>query len=225
MNVAWIGVVLGLVATLWAQWAGAQEPPRAPEVEIETHGVFTNITIGGSESWSGIIKKVQALRQVPRERDAGVVAMLTRDLDGLPPPFAYELIRRTCVSNPEKAAYLFALTGGRLRYDAMRCVDQTARAGVQATLFALRMPECKEMLTNLDLNLRSMAQVRDGKDLFSSKASHWWICSHGMQAISAAMEKKTLAASDWLKPESEWPSIQKEIKEQIDYTIEKHSKK
>jgi hypothetical protein len=51
-----------------------------------------------------------------------------------------------CVSDPEKASYFFTLAGGRVRYDAMRCVDETARAGIQATAFSLQMPECKEML-------------------------------------------------------------------------------
>jgi hypothetical protein len=216
--------VLCLVLVSSVDRAAAQEAPRTPQLQIESHGAITNITIAG-DSWSGVIKKVQALRQVPRDQDASVVATLTKDLDSLPPPYIYELVRRTCHASPEKAAYLFALAGSRMRYDALRCVDQSAKPGVQATLYSLQMPECKEMLSNMELNLSSLRQVRDAKELFSSKVSPWWICSHGMRAIMAAADKKALAPSDWLKSESEWSAMQKEVRDIIDYTLDKHSKK
>jgi hypothetical protein len=202
----------------------AQEPPRTPQIEIETHGAITNLS-SGADGWSGIIKKVQALRQIPRDQDASVVAALTKNMDSLPPPYAYELARRLCVSDPQRASDVFAVAGQRMRYDALRCTDETAKPGVQATLMSLQMPECKDMLSNTDLHLTSLRKVRDAKEAFASKASPWWICSHGLKAFGAALEKKTLAPSDWLKPESEWPAIQKQIQDNIDYSIEKHSKR
>jgi hypothetical protein len=45
-----------------------------------------------------------------------------------------------------------------------------------------------------------------------------------MQAIMAAMEKKTLQTSDWLKPESEWPAIRQEILGQIDAEVKKRAR-
>jgi hypothetical protein len=217
-------MTIGLTSMLACGSALAQEPPRTPTIEIETHGAITNFSTG-SDGWSGVIKKVQALRQIPREQDASVVAALTKNMDNLPPAYAYELARRLCVADPERAAYVFALAGQRMRYDAIRCTDETAKPGVQATLFSLQMPECKDMLSNVELHLASLRKVRDAKEAFASKASPWWICSHGMKAFGAAMDKKTLGPSDWLKPESEWPALQERLKDNIDYTIEKHSKK
>jgi hypothetical protein len=46
-----------------------------------------------------------------------------------------------------------------------------------------------------------------------------------MRAVTAGLERKALVLSDWLRPESDWPAIQKETQGQIDYTLEKHSKK
>jgi len=201
-----------------------QEVPRQPQIEIHTDGAITNIQTGG-DGWNGVIRKVQELRKIPRDRDSEVISALSSNLDNLPPPYAYEIVRRTCLTDPEKAANLFSLTGLRIRYDALKCVDETAKPGVQATLYSLQMPECKEMLSNSELSLGTYRRLRDAKELFSSKASPWWICSHGMKAVMAGLEKKTIAVSDWLKPETEWPVIQKEVRDMIEYTIEKHSKK
>jgi hypothetical protein len=215
-------VALCLATALCAVEASAQE--RTPQIEVQTSGRVTNFQTGG-DGWGGVIKEIQALRQIPREQDASVIAKLTAKLDDLPAPYAYEVVRRTCNTDPKKASYLFALTGGRVRYDAFRCADSTAKAGIQATMFSLQMPECKEMLSDLQLSLDALRQVRDSKEMFSSKASPWWICSHGMRAMTAGLEKKTLAMSDWLRPEADWPAIQNELRGQIDYTLDKYSKR
>jgi hypothetical protein len=224
MKGARMSIVLGLISTAVCGVAYAQEPPRTPQIEIETNGPITNYS-SGADGWSGVIKKIQALRQIPRDQDATVIAAITKNMDNLPPPYAYEVARRACVSDPEMASYVFALAGQRVRYDAFRCTDETAKPGVQATIMSLQMPECKDTLSNWDLAAASLRKLRDAKEVFSSKASPWWICSHGLKAFGAALEKKTLTASDWLKPESEWPAIQKQIRDNIDYTLEKHSKK
>jgi hypothetical protein len=219
-----LSMTIGLMSMLACGRALAQEPSRTPTIEIETKGAVTDVT-SGADGWSGIIKKVQALHQIPRDQDALVIAALTKNMDNLPPPYAYELARRLCISDPQRASDVFALAGQRMRYDALRCTDETAKSGVQLTLISLQMPECKAMLSNVDLHLASLRKLRDAKEAFASKASPWWICSHGMKAFGAAANKRTLAPSDWLKPESEWPAIRKQLKENIDYTIEKHSKK
>jgi hypothetical protein len=224
MQTARLSTMIGLLSMLACSSALAQENLRTPTIEIETKGGLTNLSTGG-DGWGGVIKKVLALRQIPRDEDATVIAALTKNMDDLPPAYAYELARRLCVADPEKASYVFALAGQRMRYDAFRCTDETAKPGVQATIMSLQMPECKAMLSNVDLHLATLRKLRDAKEIFSSKASPWWICSHGMKAFAAAANKKTLTPSDWLKPESEWPALQKQLKDNIDYTLEKHSKK
>jgi hypothetical protein len=210
---------------LCAGGAAGQESPRKPEVTIERDGNITNFTSAGAGSWRPVITGVLKLREIPRESDAYVISTLTAEMDDLPPLYLYELVRRTCISDPERASYLFGLAGMRLRYDAYRCVDASAKAGVHATVFALQMPECGSMLSDLDLSLKSLRKLRDAKELFSSKASPWWICSHGMAAMQAGLEKRTLDVAEWLKPESEWEKIREQVRGDIDYTIDKHSKK
>ena len=205
--------------------AAGQDFPRKPEVTIEKEGSVTNIIGVGAGSWSAVVTSVQKLREIPRESDASVISALSAKMDALPPPYLYELVRRTCISGPERSSYLFSLASLRMRYDAYRCIDGTAKAGVHATLFSLQMPECGSVLSDTDLALSSMRKLRDAKELFSSKASPWWICSHGMAALKAGMEKRTLGVAEWLRPESEWDKIKEQVRADIDYTIEKHSKK
>jgi len=214
-----------LLGLLCASGVAGQEPPRKPQVTIEKEGNIINIIGVGAGSWRAVITSVQKLREVPRESDSSVVATLAANVDALPPPYLYELVRRICISDPERASYLFGLAGLRARYDAYKCVDETAKAGVHATVFSLQIPECKSMLSDTDLFLSSMRKLRDAKELFSSKASPWWICSHGMAAIKAGLEKRTLDVAEWLKPESEWEKIKEQVRSDIDYTIEKNSKK
>jgi hypothetical protein len=81
------------------------------------------------------------------------------------------------------------------------------------------------MFANRELMLASMRKLRDAKELFSSKASPWWICSHGMAAVAAGLSKKTLDVKEWLKPEHDWQKMRDEVQRDIDYSLQKHSKK
>jgi hypothetical protein len=201
----------------------AQDAQRRPEITIEIDGNLTNISIGG-DGWGGVIANIQRLRQIPRDKDLSVVSALRSNMDALPPAYIYELVRRTCLTNPNEAAYLFNLAGARMRYDAYRCVDETAKAGVQATLVSLQMPECNASFNN-ELILAALNQLRDAKEIFSSGASPWWICSHGLAAIAAGLSNKTVDAAEWLKPEGEWPRIREKVQEDINSTLRKHSKR
>jgi hypothetical protein len=200
----------------------AEDAPKQPELVVEQQGRVTNIRVGGA-SWSGIIKEVEALRALPADKDGEVIDKLQKELDTNPPAYIYELTRRVCRTDPQRAVDLFALAWHRIRYDAVRCVDKSARAGVYATFLSLPLQECRALDDNRFVR-PALEKVLNSSDLFASKASPWWICSHGMQAIMAAMEKKTLQTSDWLKPESEWPAIRQEILGQIDAEVKKRAR-
>jgi hypothetical protein len=143
-------------------------------------------------------------------------------MDWLPPAYIYELARRTCATDPDRAIYIFNLAGSRMRYDAFRCVDETALEGIAATIASLPMPECRVLL-DMKKTVAALKKLRASPAPFASKASPWWICSHGMAAVEAGLANKELAPSDWEKPEAEWDGVRREIAEQIDYTIAKHS--
>jgi hypothetical protein len=135
-----VGVALSLMIVLYSGVAVGQEASRTPEITIETDGKITNIAVGGI-GWQGVIANVLKLRQIPRDKDPLVISALRDNIDALPPAYIYELVRRTCVTNPDQASDLLSLAFMRTRYDAYRCVDETAKAGVHATPMSLAIPE------------------------------------------------------------------------------------
>ena len=214
--------MLSLIATvLLVGPAGAQQAGQNPQLDVEQRGNVTDVTIGGP-GWGGVIKDIQAVRALPADKDAEVIDKLQKDIDVNPPAYIYELVRRLCPSDPQRAMYLFAVAGSRMRYDAFRCVDESALEGISTTLMSLPMPDCKA-LANDKLIMAQLRKSRDSKELFTSKASPWWMCSHGMEAMGAALDKKSLQTSDWLKPESEWPAIRQTILGDLDATVKTHA--
>jgi hypothetical protein len=201
--------------------AASEGTPETPQVVVENQGNVTLIKTGGT-GWAGVIEAIQKLRALPADKDAQLIDVLQKNMDTLPPAYIYELARRTCASDPDRAIYLFDLAGARARYDAFRCVDETAQEGIAATIMSLPMPECKA-LADMSKTVAALKTLRASTEPFSSMAPPWWICSHGMAAVMAGLSNKTLAMSEWEKPQSEWAGIKRDIVEQMDYTVKKHS--
>src|SRR5215467_2862033 len=59
-----------------------------------------------------------------------LIPQLIAQANVLPPPYLYELARRTWATDKATAMEWFAVGKTRAWYDAMRCVDTTARQGV-----------------------------------------------------------------------------------------------
>ena len=158
--------------------------PRKPQIEVKTRGPITSITTG-ADGWSGVVKKIQALRRnFPGTRMPASSPRSPRTWTTCRRLTPTRLRGGSAFFDPEKASYIFALTGQRVRYDALRCTDETAKPGVQATIMSLQMPECKNMLSNRDLALASLRKMRDARggllvkgltvvDLLSRHESDW----------------------------------------------------
>ena len=201
--------------------AASEQAPETPQIVIEQEGKVTKVSVGGG-GWEGVIEAVQKLRELPADKSAQVVDVLQKNMDALPPAYIYELARRTCTSDPDRAVYLFNLAGSRARYDAFRCVDETAQEGIAATLMSLPMPECKALGDTAKM-VAALKKLRTSKEQFASTASPWWICSHGMAAVMAGLMNQSLATSEWEKPKAEWDTAKREVVDGIDETINKHS--
>jgi hypothetical protein len=209
-----------ILALSGAAAAMAQEGPRTPSVSTETKGNVTATNVAGAWSWRAVMDGARGIRNLPPERDGEIVARLTSQRDGLPPAYIYEVVRRICAKSPDEAAYLFMLAGMRMRYDAYRCMDETALAGIQATLVEASPMACPA-LTEKKRMLPVLERLTADPALFASKASPWWICSHGMAVVQAGLANKTLTQREWLKPESDWPKAQARVRDDLQFTLEK----
>jgi hypothetical protein len=204
------------VCALFVALASARAEDQTPKIEQSTRGNFTNITVTGNGTFDDVMRSVKLLTLVPASQDAAVIEELTRKKNTNPPPYLIELARRLLSTDKAEASYYVHLADTRTRYDAFRCKDKSATAGYGMMLQQLR-PQLEPWLKyanetpNASPGAYKTLHARD--EVLASEASPWWICSHGMQAVMAAMSNRTLKSEDWLKPESEWPSIQATLRE------------
>lgn len=200
---------------------GASAQSELPGVTITQQGDVTHINIAGPGTFNAIVEEVLALRQRGADADPEILAMIEAGRETLPPPYYLEAFRRSCQTDVEAAREWIALYSIRSRYDGARCVDPTAMQGLQVALMALAAPECRTSdLTAAGKSLDTLERILEEETLFSSTASPWWICSNGMDAMMVALEGRQ--QDDWLKPETEWPSIREKILEDARASIAKH---
>src|SRR5205085_11664757 len=188
----------------------AQAKPAAPSVNVQQSGRVTNVAIAGPAI--DVPRQVYAqIRQLPPSEDAAVIAWTKRHADQLPPVFLLEAARRQWTTDHAGAFEWYALGSLRARYDALRCTDRSAAQGIYALSGAA--PEVTQAIdaerdAYREAGLRALAR----EDLFAGRASPWWICSHGMAAMNAALSKRPLPQSQWLAAESEWPAMREKLR-------------
>lgn len=183
--------------------ANESEPKRAG-FSVETKGNFQNIQAIDPD----LAKQMQnfgTLRQIPSTQNAAVVPWLIANSLGLPPPFLLEVARRLWEMDRRNDAFeWYALALLRARYDVGRCVDPTAQQAMLPPIAANVAVGIDQSRTAFgEAGLRALAR----RDAFSSTASPWWVCSQGMAAIKAGLEKQSIEQSAWFKPQSEWDAL------------------
>lgn len=204
-------LILAILLGLGGGSANADEYTRKPQLKSITQGNITNTFVVGAGSWAEMVASVQQLRNIPRDKDTEVLLSLTLKEKELPPIYLLEVARRTCEANPQQAINTFVLATTRMRFDALRCRDKSARGGVTMTLRSLQMPICANLWTTEHM-LVAYENIRERRDLFDYSSSPWWMCSHGMSAVMAATNNKTLERDDWLIPEIEVQAAERTIR-------------
>jgi hypothetical protein len=195
--------------------SAAQAPadgPKRPGIAVDRDGNFTNIRTVDPDS-AQQMQLLATIRALPGNQNTSIIPWLSANAHKLLPSFAYELSRRLWDEGRKDEAFeWFAVGGARARYDAFRCVDRTAAQGVMYLPQQLAQNVVSGIPANREIygkaGLRALART----DLFATpEVSPFWICAHGMAAITAGMEKRTLETAAWLKPESEWAGIRESV--------------
>ena len=210
-------LALATILTLGLPSTGAQtqqSDPKRPQLSSETRGNVTNVQVVDP----ALVKQAQdfaTLRQIPGDKNTALVPWLMANAHTLPPSFVFETARRLWeIGRRDEAFEWFALAYARARYDAARCVDTTAPQGIAGL-----PPIAANVQAGIDqfrsefgaAGLRALSRP----DAFSSAVSPWWICSHGIAAVRAGLEKRSIDQSDWLKPEAEWTALRSKVTEQL----------
>ena len=181
--------------------------PKTPKIEVRQDGSGTAITIIDADGWQATIDAVLKLR-----KDSTLsIDDLSALADTKPAAYRYELARRLCITDPQRGLRESMRANVESRYDAKRCVDSTAAAGITLTseiLFDFRDTACNSKdVMGPDNLFDAMHDLSTDPAIVKQRKSPWWICSHGMAAIQAGMENKTLAKDEWLVPEDQWLEI------------------
>jgi hypothetical protein len=154
------------------------------------------------------------LQQTPIGDPDRTAAWIEANKESLTPPFLFELARRRFEQDKKEGVTWYALAITRASYDAARCKDPRARGAVGSAAYLARSVQ-----TYIASNLGEYAQAGEDvvarPDLFAGKASPWWACSQIPALGLAAMQGQKITPEQWLKPESEWPTIQERLRTNI----------
>ncbi|SDE69991.1 hypothetical protein SAMN04488071_3585 [Kordiimonas lacus] len=160
--------------------------------------------------------------------------------DEIPPAFLFHLAERTFPINKTQAIEWYWLGFIRARLDAVLCADTTAAQGV-SFLPGFARSVSKYVRDNPKDAGEAGLRVLNGPDLLASKASPWWICSHGIRAMNNAIKgalRKKLSPEEvealglplgtdpaealaWLIPEAEMAARYKKILDGTRSTFER----
>jgi hypothetical protein len=141
----------------------------------------------------------------PVSETAQVIAELEAyGLDNLAPPMLLEYARRLQMSSKPDWKYYFNLYSVRARVDGNACIDRSAPQFRTVILmeFSNAIPQSdpfKQALAGMreeDL-LPNIRRMLDNGEAFSGKASAWWICSHGMSTMAAAIAGRAPTLEEW----------------------------
>ena len=203
--------LLALVSGAFAP-ALAQQGSKGSKtsVEIKRQGTITSILIVDREI-AQQMKRLEAIRRRPAEDTRAIVRWIKAKRDRLPPPYLYELARRTFGANRDEGMMWFALATVRARYDAMRCRDRSARGGIRY-LPAMALEVWQHARGNrADYGLAGTRALKL-KPLFARSRSPWWLCVKGAGVASRVLSGKKVDRSRWIEPKKAWPEIEATLK-------------
>lgn len=201
--IRWAAILLLVASAVTAM------PAWSREVTLELDGKLYSFDPNRDYAREG--EALRALLALPADQDDVVIDMLLRNAADVTPPFLYELARRLWVRDRDLAFEWYAVAFIRGAYDGDRCVDRSARQGLNYF---------REIARNV---IEGIQQDRPGfgraglrafarSDVFSGTASPHWICGHGVGAYTATLDGTTQPESEWLLPEAEWAAIRARLR-------------
>ena len=152
---------------------------------------------------SRIFKKLEALHLRPLSESPLILPDIKAKIKALPPPYLYELARRTFDIDKREAFVWFLTSYLRAAYDASKCTDRTAGQGI-LQLPNLAPPVSRALFADKAYAKKIMKEALERERAFPEDSNPSWVCFHGIKAMVAAMQKRQFV--DWTIPQSQWPT-------------------
>lgn len=202
-----IGVLAGLASVCaYSGIASATQAFGSRTVTVPSVRAVFEPDAEPTSNWPAFQKQLEELAARPAAEDQAVIDEVRAMGRAAPPPFLMEMGKRLARANPSEGAYWYRLGWVQSLYTEGRCKDRSARGGVTiAFMIVARDQAAVQAVDAPQLRLPALERVlQEGGQAEGSRASAWWLCSHGMQAMRAGMSGATeLSLSDWFASEDD----------------------
>ena len=148
----------------------------------------------------GQAKILTTIARQPMADNDIIIPWIEQNADSLEPTLLMVLGRRLFDQSHADALEWFAVAYARMAYDARRCKDPSAGAGLAWVLGLTAQPLLSYVKSHPDEYAAAEQRALARSDLFSDKVSPEWICGHG------------ISASDRVKPREQWPALQESLR-------------
>ena len=158
-----------------------------PTIKFES--VAREFYIGRTRQEISTNQKLIKQLQVLPINDEDMRSELARRYNELGPAYLYHLAERTFAIDQQAAVEWYWLGHVRARLDAVLCADSTAAQGVAYLPGAA--PTVAAHIRNNPAQAGEIGlKVLTRDDLYDSKASPMWICSHGIKSMNRAIQSE-----------------------------------
>jgi len=202
-----IGVLAGLASVCaYSEVASATQAFGSHTVVVPSVRAVFEPNAEPTSNWPAFQKQLEELAARPAAEDQAVIDEVRAMARAAPPPFLMEMGKRLARTNLSEGAYWYRLGWVQSLYTDARCKDRSASGGVTiAFMIVARDQAAVQAVDAPQLRLPALERVlQEGGQAEGSRASAWWLCSHGMQAMRAGMSGATeLSLSDWFSPEDD----------------------
>jgi len=197
----------------------AQNKPPAAALAAQPRGVYATINMSRTQE---MVRRLSADYGSDR-RDA--IREVVNNSSAYMPPVLYALANALSEDYAEEAIFWYHVGRMRAVYDALRCRDKSAQAGLLYLRTRIGAELARSQFYRRERLVGIVQKAIDWDAKSPPNYDHRWIALYGKLAASSAGDN----ANEITVPESEWPAILKRVhdshlKSVRDFVAEKSAK-
>ena len=160
----------------------------------------------------GYTTAFEKIHTQPASKSTAIIKDLQSKMADMPPPYIFELARRTYDTDPKEALILFWLATLRAHTDAEKCSDISVLQGLKH--WNRLVPRILKILKAYPQSSQRAQLIAIERDkAFLTDTSPRWICFSGKAAARAKAENRDYEF--WHKPTREWRALRKQTRQNM----------
>jgi len=158
---------------------------------------------------AGYTSAFEKIHTQPASKNKLIIKDLQSKMAEMPPPYIFELARRTYDTDPKEGLILFWLATLRAHTDAAKCSDISVLQGLKH--WNKLVPRIVKVLKTYPKSSQRAKLIAIERDkAFLTDTSPRWICFSGRAAARAKAENREYQF--WHKPTREWRALRKQTR-------------